>query len=797
MKVNMTMTMKRITLLFSLLLFGASALFAQPALPDKCKVFYPEVLLSKVVLYEKDASALMRSSDYGQNKQPRNLTFWIVYSDRDDNTTYTTPGGSTKFKTLSMNDRLRIAEIKNGYALVYSEPQEDIAYPLISQYADCKGWISMKNLLIWHSCPANDAGIYNKALLCVNVDKGADADMGKLYFNPRNKNKFKRLETNMNFYFVMKREGELALLARYHTSEGHSDRILEGWVSEHSYVAWNQRSCIEPTWEHKDVEYFADENEIVKIYSDVSLDNCVSTKPFARKQSTKYDKHLYRMHPDELRFPLLDDGTDVLYNCSTFGPPPGADKSGSAKILTDSDGTSPLGLSEKVLRDMMNINIGIVIDGTSSMEPFYPAVKEAIKEGRKFFGNKYNVKIGLVIYRDYSDGEYTTEIIPLTRHDNPKLDEFLDNGGKYGIKSSKNDRTKEEALYEGINVALDKLGFKQEHSNLLLVVGDCGNDRSDNKISREALIDKLVQKDVDIMGFQVRNGTEDAYGLFNNQLSSLMKASLEKKYTTLNQAMKVQIKQTNDGYELVNDKKSNLYVGSHNFPLVGQQVQFNKLSNQMQEAIKYCSESVQFQVDLLASLNSGGFNPSSATGSFDINEEYLKHELGEDVYEQIKRSNSLVTFKGYSRKEHKSGRQYFKPVVFISSDELNALIERLAPVNDAAVAQTNNREPYVNAMKALIQSMVPDITDEEMNKYDYRKIMDMVAGLNEAASALKGYTIMEIASQQAVSHAEYASLVSDFRRKFSMLQRLKAQQYKYTRTFNGLKYYWLPVEDLP
>jgi hypothetical protein len=56
---------------------------------------------------------------------------------------------------------------------------------------------------------------------------------------------------------------------------------------------------------------------------------------------------------------------------------------------------------------------------------------------------------------------------------------------------------------------------------------------------------------------------------------------------------------------------------------------------------------------------------------------------------------------------------------------------------------------------------------------------------------------MEIASQQAVSHAEYASLVSDFRRKFSMLQRLKAQQYKYTRTFNGLKYYWLPVEDLP
>lgn len=794
MKVNMTM--KRITLLFSLLLSGVSALFAQPALPDKCQVFYPEVLLSNVVLYEKDASALMRSSDFGQNKQPRNVTFWIVYSDRDDNTTYTTPGGSTKFKTLSMNDRLRIAEIKNGYALVYSEPQEDIAYPLISQDAECMGWISMKNLLIWHSCPANDAGIYNKALLCVNVDKGAGAELGKLYYNPRNKNKFTRLNTNMNFYYVMKREGNLALLAQFHTSEGHSDRLLMGWVSEDSYVAWNQRSCIEPTWKHRDAEYFADENEIIKIYSDVALDSCVSTRPFVRKQSAKYDQYLYRMHPDELRFPLLDDGTDELYSCSTFGPPPGADVS-KAQTLLDADGTSPLGFSEKALKDMTNINIGIVIDGTRSMEPFYGAVKEAIKEGCKYFNKKYKVKVGIVIYRDYCDGKYTTELVRLTPSDNPKLYELLDTGGEYGIKSSVSDRTKEEALYEGINVALDQLGFRPEHSNLLLVVGDCGNDREDNKISKDALVAKLVQKDVDIMGFQVSNGPEDAYGLFNTQLTDLIKESLEMKYTAFMKSIKVQMKEVKDGYELVNDKKSNLYVGSHKFPLVGQQVKFEKLSSQMQEAIRYCSESVQTQIDLIASLNSGGFNPSSATGSFDINEEFLKHKLGKERYEQIKQNNSLVTFKGYSRKKHKSGREYFKPVIFITSDELNALIAKLKPVADASVAKSNNREPYVEAMKALLRSMVSGITEEEINRFDHRKIMNMVAGLNEAASALKGYPIMDIASPQVVSHNEYYKLVADFTHKYNKLNDLKNAEYKYTRTFNGLKYYWLPIEYLP
>lgn len=789
--------MKKITLLILLILSGISSAFAQPKLPDKCKVFYPEVLLSSVVLSEKDASALERSSDYGQSKAPRNTTFWVVYSDRDGNTTYSEAGGTAKFSSLAFNEKVRIAAIRNGYALVYTEPQEDIAYPMISQYAQCKGWIPMKNLLLWHSCPANDAGIYNKALLCVNLDEESGADLGKIYLNPKNKNKFERLKTDMNFYFVMKREGSLSLLARNHTMDGLSDQVLCGWVAEQSYVAWNQRSCVEPTWNHKDVEYFADENAPVRIYSEKELETCVTMVAFERKKSERYDKHLYRMNPDDLRFPLLDNGTDVLYNCSSFGTPGGEPMKVGGDDPELPDGGSVLGYTENVLNQMTNINIGVVIDGTSSMEAFYPAVKEAIKEGRKFFGNKYKVKVGVVIYRDYGDGEFLTEVFPLTNPDNPRLDQFLDSGGRYGVKSAGSDRTLEEAMYTGINDALDRVGFKPDQSNLLLVVGDCGNDRNDMKISRDDLVAKIVDKNVHLMGFQVRNGAEDAFGLFNNQLLYLMKSSLEKKYTKLLKDMKVQITETKDGYKLINDYKSNLYIGSHSYPLAGQSMEVAKLSTLMQDAIQYCSESVRFQIDLLAAINGGGFSSSNTDSSFQINEEYLKSKLGVERYEQIKRANSLVTFKGYSQKVHKSGRSFFKPVVFISSDELNALIERLAPVNDAAVVQTNNREPYVRAMKALIQSMVPDITDDRMNTMGYKEVMATVAGLNEAAGALKGYTIMEIASPQAVSHTEYASLVSDFKRKFSMLQRLKAQQYKYTRTFNGIKYYWLPVEDLP
>lgn len=792
--------MKRIALLFWFIVAGGLAVSAQPSLPGKCDVFYPELLYSTPVLSEAQALEFERSGDYGQAKKPKNMTFWVVYSDRDDNITYTSSAGSTKFSSLSFSEKLRIAQIRDGRALVYTEPQEGIEYPLISQDAVCKGWVPMKNLLLWHYSLADEVGIYQKALLCVNLAEEG-SDLGNMYFNPKKTGHFKKIRTDMRFYFVMKREGGLSLLASTHSMDGTSDKVLEGWVPVESYVAWNQRSCLEPTWNHKDVEYFADKSITLRVCSAEDLDEVVRRIEFKAQQSTgRYDPHMYRMHPDELRFPILDyDGPDNIYNCSSFGTPGGSPSVVEASTETASSGT-PLGYTNQQLNELLNINIGIVIDGTSSMEKFYPAVQEAIKKAGNYFSSKHNIKVGVVIYRDYSDGEeYVTEVCRLTDPKNPQLHSFLTSGGKYGIKSSPRDKSLEEAMYYGINTALDKLGFKPDQSNLLLVVGDCGNDPADNKVSMQTIVDKLVEKNVNIMGFQVRTGAENAFGQFTNQMTRIMVQSLEKKFSSLaNSQVSVDIADTDDGFQLVNDMKSNLYIASHSYPVYGGSMQAEKLTKLMENAVKQCSESVQYQIDLITILIHNGFDPSPGITGVDLNEQYLIKRLGEEVYNKVKKSNSLISFEGYALKKHEdSGRAFFKPVVFISSDELNTLIMRLAPVNNAAVAASNDREPYVNAMKALIQSMDPSITDERMNQMRQDEIMAMVAGLNEAATALKGPTMLEIANPQAVSHSEYVALVATFQKKFKNLERIKRTEYKYTRMFNGLKYYWIPVEDLP
>ena len=63
-----------------------------------------------------------------------------------------------------------------------------------------------------------------------------------------------------------------------------------------------------------------------------------------------------------------------------------------------------------------------------------------------------------------------------------------------------------------------------------------------------------------------------------------------------------------------------------------------------------------------------------------------------------------------------------------------------------AAAKTYQREPYINAMKALIRSLVPDITDKELDSQGIDKTMKLVAGLNEKSDALKDYTLLQISS---------------------------------------------------
>lgn len=800
------------------LLLATGALFtgsAQTALPSRVEAYQPQVLLQKLI-YESEINDLIKRGDWGQSVAPREKKHWVAVSDRVDNVTYASPSTSAaKFGKLDFNEQVVIAKIQNGFALVYTDPKYP-AWPGYSEKAQTRGWIPMNNLLLWQSCPADTKGIYQKALLAANLEKSANRDLGFSYKNPDTKAAKRGIITDMTFYFVMKTDPKtgLKLLANQSRLDGRSDKVLYGWVDSNSFVPWNQRSCLEPNWRPTDVAYFnSPAGKQYPIYPDAAMKEEPATfyqygiaNPGDTKRSTQY-----RMNAHMTRFPILDQKEGMssnVYKCTTFG-------SAGRAVINGDPNTDPdvkrKAKIEDLTRKLQHINIIFCIDGTQSMKPYFAATKDAIRRSLDYFDSKkFTPRVGAVIYRDYDDGEYLTEAIPLSKPNDPKLLSFLDNAGVYGAKSSANDRTNTEALFKGLEVATDaaKMGFNKDESTLLVVIGDCGNEEGDSRaMSAADLGERLYKNNIQMLSFQVLRRPDLAWNLFNRQMCSLVKDNLTRQYRDMYKDVKTKFNPLKTGYDFSNGTKMDFYIGTIRFAeQEGQALNPASLTKLIEDNVGSFAGAIQSQIDILIAAESGniddliGFEQGADNKDLvNLQEGFLKKRLGNELFEQLKKSGATVTFTGYAPKKDNQNRDYWKAVAFMSAEELETLMGRLANLYNNSRAD-GDRKPYVDAVKALIRVMVPDITERQMDDMGIAEVMRLANGLNEGSDAVKGRSLTDIQDARVVNAAEYQALVNGFREKYENLRdNVKGNKnYKYSYTSaNGLKYYWIPVEDLP
>ena len=801
--------MRKFIILFILTMVYIATI-AAPALPStgmpKPKVFTDDLLKKSAVL------AFLNSPNFTPNSLSNKV--WVVYSDRDNNPTFMQPSfSSAQCTTLKFNETLKVAKVQNGFALVYVDPIVNTSNIFgISSEAVCKGWVHMSRLLLWSSALANDQGIYYKALLCRSLDN-ADQSARELptttcYFAPSKEAKSTEIPSDMNFYFVMKEVGNMVLLAKHRALDASaSDKMLIGWIERDAFAPWNQRSCAEPTWTHEDVEYFADKNINIQFYDNKSLTGKeISNIKFTRKSYERRPKYIYRMKGNDLRYPILDDNNSSVYNLSTFKTFGNKNSQGG---LSDLDS-----IKLNAFKKQQRINLAIVIDGTKSMEPYYPAVKEAIKQGCNYFNSdKYTLKVGIVIYRDYADGEQgLAEVLPLTNVRNiDRINDFLDSGGSYGIKSASSDKTEAEALYYGINEAMDKLKFKEGESNMMLIVGDCGNDLRDNTITRESLVQKMSAKEMHLMGFQVRNLERDTYSDFNSQIMWLIRNTLLSNYKTVDKSGTTTVSHervlNSEGHNEGNNYKANitkqLYLGSYSRALSNinnGMMDPAKLTVHMTGAISSFATTIQEQIDLLEQKAGNILNFEVDPNNVDLNVEveFLKKRLGADYVSKLKNAQ-VITFKGYTPRKSINNKPFFKPIIFIAETELSALLKRMEPVAKAAMLQdARNRKPYFEAMKALLRSLAPGLTEAEMGGLTNNQITKMIGGLNEAPSSLTTYKLDDLTNSQVIPDEKYLSILKDFADKYNNLRYVFGDtRYEYKRVFGSITYYWLPIQMLP
>lgn len=792
------MRAKLLTIVFGL--FAWMSVCAAPQLPSdhRVKACKPKEF-KRDIIKMSELKQFMKTGNWGQSTDTKE--YWNVWSDRSNNQTYNGPSESSgECEKLKFNQSLRIAKIEKGYALVYEEPMNGMTYPVISQQARCMGWVKMENLLLWENCPTNDLGIYHKALIVANVEgwsKAGNLNYDKSYKNPVTKDGQENVKTDMTFYFVMKEMGEYVLLARSSKmSKGSTDQHLYAWVNKNTFVPWDQRTCLEGNWSPAVADNL--KGEKVGVYkgekkgTEITLgrENGATTNP-----ATKY-----RFPKKRLRFPLLNI-TNTKYELTAFATPDGK----ASEFVEDEAELDQASKAEQVKENLMEennkINLIVVIDGTSSMGNYYKPMQDAIQKAYETFGHQNGVKVkaGAVIYRDYADGKYMIESVPMTDPNDEKLREFLANGGEYGIKSSPRDRTSAEALYQGLNAALnaEKMGYSERNSNLMFVVGDCGNDVNDNRISQQDLIEKCAKLKINLVAFQVRNKDDASFNDFRRQMGAILRGNVKKQYK---EALKWNV--LSDGIVLgaVENVQATVMAGMRNADK-GEDMSPQKLNDIIKDNYIKFENVIKKKVDVINHAEDyfvKDFDQIKDAGEMAENSmalDFLKSSFTPEQQKIILKRGLVTAFNGTTAQKASNGQDYWKPVLFITGDEFASLMETLKTVYEGA--KVGERKAYANSLKKMIQTILPDITDEEMNHKDIKEVMDLVTGLIVKTKSLSNHTILEIQDEKIVSQSEFDGIISDFKQKYDHLNNIRTSTYEFSVQVQGVRWYWLPVEEMP
>ena len=286
---------------------------------------------------------------------------------------------------------------------------------------------------------------------------------------------------------------------------------------------------------------------------------------------------------------------------------------------------------------------------------------------------------------------------------------------------------------------------------------------------------------------------EQALYLQATQMGDIVVSNMKQQYSKLGSGIKLEYEDDKDGWDAKFDvaKESTFFIGGMRFAHNNQELDVTRLYALVMSTSNKFNAAVENQESKL--------NPTVITDDAisAIDENFIKGRISAAGLKALRDNKYLTAFEGFTPQKSQNDREFFKPVVYISHPELRTLMEQLKPVLDAAENHSDNRKPYVDAMKALVRSMLPDISESEMNKLDNTEIMNRIMGLNVRTNALETHTIIDIQSEQKVSKQQFDNLTAQFLEHYKKLETIVNGKYPFSSRRNGVRWFWIPAEDLP
>lgn len=765
---------------------------------DKFKVAIPDIILE----HKGNDNFQDNVVNHLKKKHPgvKSGHVWTVLSDRENNTTYLEPDRFSKvYATLDFREKVYVADMKNGFALVFSSGEKQTNFPQIDAPV-WKGWVPIENLLLWNQCPKEKHQIYNKGVVVYTPSADVQIKQNPNYlFGPNlDASESSVFSSDLDILYVMKTEKVndkiyyLLSIKNILNLQGRYEEDLLGWLPQDYLEAWNYRLLLEPTSSSRAVSYYQGQKIVPAIFPEGD-DGLNQARDYQRtgkaKESLwKYDKlSTQRMDNYRMRNPVLDNSAE-LYHVATLSTFNQMD----VDIDAMNDARRRL---QKYKEAQNNINMIFVIDNTASMRKYYPAVAKSLEEILKK-DRKSKLKVGAVLYKDYKDPK-TVNYRALTANVNEIIG-FI-NTNKDNCNSI--DPDDYEAMFEGLKTALDatKMNYNSTESNFIVLIGDAGNHREDpTGESWETMVKDLARQmsenNVNFLAYQVNNTGGKADRDFGLQIGVLQEEYAKRISDKIGTKADFKLK-SNRFYTLerIDNNQSALPIyDTYKYLAAGQSETTAGLKGIINTNYDDFCKVVDSNIMVLTGMvQSGGRGKSvgdlqepkvrEVLISMGISEEEITH-----IVKTIKQGG-VVKFKGWTPlKTKEAAYNIWDYVLLFSENELAELLRNLDKVNSISV---NEAQALQDALIAIGQAMIGNFRPEG----SVGDMLEQIYGLPVKLTTCGDFSFEDIIKLPKDKLAMY---IKDFNNKLASLKAIRRNK---ASSFNqgDLTYYWIRLYDMP
>ena len=725
------------------------------------------------------------------NLNSRSQRYWIVYSDRDDNSFYSNHHSNSKNNKNASFMQGFYVKNTNGSWLHLVDVVDEVDY----------GWMHSKNLLLSlyslkteGDIQKGTVSIPRKAVILTSIDEarnigGVLKTQKRYYSNPSRAKKYEEgFPKSFQPLFVFKETGTSVLLGGSDVLDGSVETNkskIYGWINVADKTDWDTRVALEN----------AQSLEAEQEYSSAQLNGYITL--------------------NEIKTCVEDNLCDSKKSIAQFSVGPTRNNVMRRPVISNIDENIKKVISvakdnkdNKVYESLLtearklqsNVNIVFVLDATSSMRPYYKSIanslEKVIDNNQKII--KSNLKLGVVVYRDYADGKSAYDVQPLTT-DFKKVKKVINSTI---CKSLDSDLP--EAQYNGLINGINEIGFNANESNIIVLIGDCGNHLEDkNGYTINNIIDLYQKYKTNLISFQVKSGADNSFYTFNEDVMDVIFEVANKKIEAAGSELKIKLESKNNNSIKLKMIKGDKPDYENMFGLLvysGSKPSSPKLlESSIENTLKEYMLSISNNINILEEyVRTGGPTGSEPPEGLIIYMMDILKCSRDEAKDHLRKTE--FTVQAYVAIDYYgNGVDAQVPVVLLTEGEKNNLVKSLRKLTEGVFASTELKKVFQDNIIYICKSIIGQNTSTEtIENLSLNQIWNIILGVDFGNKKMKKMKLNELTD---MNKKEFKRFYKDFE---MVAKEFCDESYVHTnpminRRFDigGSYLYWVPLEDLP